>query len=663
MRKPLLICLIMPFILSLFSCDEFLLKKTVAVLSISGDIRFDPTIPQVSGSIQYNIKNNQEADLKEVYLICHPQVELLQVIYDNKKMSFETGQGMGDKIFRVKIPSLSPGTGAHLSLKFRVQGSFQEDRFLLSKERVFFDVKQIWLPVPFADHFEFPYTLEVRCPSSFYPVLGAKKEQEKLEDDVRITLWKSELNNALMTGTLQFLPFERYQEKNIYYYSATTNNIDRIMDYIDFTQKRFKHNMGYLPVSEFHVINQMYPYAEMKEVIDGEYLGNAIMLENSLCDYDSYSSSKDLLNSTIPFVPNTSEIKILEVIAHEIAHNYISTLVRFEDDFHLNMEALTEFIAIDIMRQYHEKFLDLMNEKNRILLINLFLQKKNRTPLWKYLYLVNTLEAAFWQNNRWTSHYLSLLIDKYRFSEIQWRHLSTTIDDINRILSKNTNNILLDTEVMENWKDMRLHNFSLSSVDILLTNMQAPKWNRIQKMKQVQIKSHFPYSTDSILISYTPTNIYSNHIFLENNSTTNILLSMDTITTKLDSRYTYLETHLADNQINFKDRSWQDLVNEINHFYKGENYNTRFISVGQDVEGPVIRTADAHWNNLYQDRDKSQSISPNVFFQYDQVYFSKKEFYLEAYKWINNKAFSYVIFKGKIIKNRLHIEAILDPTI
>ncbi len=659
--------IILPFFLFFFSCDEFLLKKTVSVNAINGQIQYDDQTPRLWGEVNYKIKNPQSNPLKEIYLICHTHVEMDSISYNKKPARFEVGEGFGDRVYRVFIPSLSPQEKAELSIKFHVSGQFQEERLLMNKNEVFFDVRKIWLPVPFADRFDFPYELSITTPDRFYSIMGGKNLEEKVINHLRTITWKSELESALSTGTLLILPFNRTQYKNIDYFSDTTNNQDLILQYSRFSNRLLKKAYSALPITQFHVVKRMYPYSKMQEIIDGEYLANMILLSPEMCDYTPMITTDTLSRSVLPFVPNTSEVKLFEVIAHEFSHSLISTLLHFEEDYHISMEALTEFTACSILNSWDPVFKEKILERNRILLINLQLQNEQKNNIWKYFYQSNLLNACFWLKDDIYMDYIQILIEKYRFTEIQWPQLISTAQDLNRVLIKdqetNQSPFWINTVLMENWDRDEMYNLSLSSTEVMFTNHNAPTWKKIQPRRSIKIKNHFPFDIDAILIVFTPTNTYSNLIIQQNDGETNILVGMDTITVLLESRYSTLETHLADNQLNFADHSWLDLVNEINHYYRDETHNTRFLIITPEWSEDIQKQGDSRWLSLNDDRTLSQNISPQVFFQYDKVFFDKKEFYIEAYKWINNRPYSYVVFKGKILKNKLQVDAILDPTL
>lgn len=652
-------------LLTLFSCDEFLLKKTVSVQSIQGHIHFENLTPRIWGDISYKIRNPQANPLKEIFLICHPQVEVMQVIYNQKAVRFETGEGFEDRIYRVQIPALAPQDKAVLTLRFQLTGRIREERLILDKEEVFFDVKKIWLPVPFAERFVFPYQISVTAPDRFYSIMGGRIQEESEEGDTRTTTWKSELDNALATGNLILLPYQRTQYKNTYIYSDTTNNRTQILQYSQFSYRILKNNFPALPLSQYHVLKKMYPYNNKVEVIDGEFLANALLISPTIGNFQPIIPLEIITGTPIPFVPNTSEARLLEIISHEYSHSLIPTLLRFEEGRQITMEALTEFLACAIIREWdialYQKFL----ERNRILLINLMLKKETHTDLWQYFYLSNLFCSSFWNREDLSMDYIRILIDKYRYTDINWPQLISTASDYNKLQLRHkylTNYSGIDTTLLENWSYFELYNFSLSSSEMSVTNLEL-KQPRIIPVKNIRIKSDFPFETDSYLIVYTPKETYTNILAHQKESITNVQVSDDTITVQLVSRYNSLETHLADNQVNFKDRSWLDLVNEINYFYKGEQHNSRFLAISPEWTDIPLREDDARWTSLSEDRLVSQKISPRVYFQYDKVYFDKQEFYIEAYKWINNRPYSYVIFKGRILKNKLQVNAVLDPTL
>ncbi len=313
-RKALIFPVLL-IILALVSCDEFLLKKTVSVVFLEGELKFDPADVSLSGDLFYSIANKQSKSLQEIYFISHSNVLVDSIRYNGELIRFEQGIGYGSGFYRIRIPSLLSGISAKIEIKFHIKGPINEDRFMLTEEAVFMDARKIWLPVPFADSPNFLYSIRIKTPENYYSALGAKLADETVKNGEKSSLWVSESTDVLHTGNIFIGLFGRYQKGSISIYDIDTNYNALIFDYAGKTIDFLSNRLGKYPYSQVNIVDELFQYKDMEEFIDGEQLANTIQISPELTG-TNLIDEETLSLSSMPYVPRKSYSKLFEVIAH-----------------------------------------------------------------------------------------------------------------------------------------------------------------------------------------------------------------------------------------------------------------------------------------------------------------------------------------------------------
>ncbi len=558
-------------------------------------------------------------------------------------------------IYRIKIPILQPENEAQIEISFHLNGSVREERFLLTADQVFLDAKKIWLPVPFAETPSFLYSLKVTIPTNYLSILGAKIKEETIKPDRREILWQSETEDVLHTGNIFIGQFERVNHNDIFLYSYNPIQFNLIFNFTRKTINLFSSRIGKYPYSQIHIINELFQYKDIEEFIDGEAMANIIQISPELSDTNSIAIEK-ITNSPAPFVPRNNLSKLYEVLAHELVHAYIPTILKFNEENYIEQEAFAEYAGLCSICNYYPEVYKKFIEGNRIELINLKLSGLSEQRLFKYLYGINALHCAFQENPTLFLDYVNILIQKYKYITVGPEKLIQTASDINSMISQ-SNTIVL-TNAISLLGEEQLYNIELSYSNIYITNF-SEKYKSIDIQRQVFIQNSFPVPVDIALIyvymDYSLTNI----IHLEKFSNTNIICDNKILSLTTKSGLEALEEKLSDNHIYFISNYGEDIaISSINNFYNNQKFNTRWVK----IEKSSISNEDEGLESLYTDRERSVFISPSVSFQLDTIKPNRKEGYIQAYKLIDGKPYSYVIFKFK--KNNIHqinIVGIIDP--
>jgi len=639
----------------ILSCDEFILKKTVVVKLLKGDIIFEPNTPSLFGTLNYTIKNRQKKSLQEIFFISHPQVQIDTIKYNGDKTRFDQGIGYGMGIYRIRIPVLPSESDAQIEITFHLNGPIREERFLLTSEQVFMDAKKIWLPVPFAETPSFLYLLKVSTPTNYISILGARIKEETIKPDRREIVWQSEIEDVLHTGNIFIGQFERVNHNDIFLYSYNPIQPNPIFSFCRKTINLFSNRIGKYPYSQIHIINELFQYKDIEEFIDGEAMANIIQLSPELSDTNSISIDK-ITNSPIPFVPRNNVAKLYEVLAHELTHAYLPTILKFNEDNYIEQEAFAEYAGLCSIWNYYPEIYKKFIDGNRIELINLKLSGQSDQRLFRYLYGVNSLHCAFKENPALFLDYINILIQKYRYIEVGPEELIQTANDVNSITSPS--NTIIFTNAIALLGSEQLYNVELSFSNLYVTNF-FEKYKTVEIHRQLFIQNGFPIPVDVILtyiyMDYSLTNI----VHLDGFSNTNLICDNKVLSIIAKTGLEALEEKLSDNQVSFISNYGEDIaISSINNFYNNQKFNTRWVK----IEKSNTSNEDEGFESLYIDRERSTFVSPSISFQFDRIVPNKKEGYIQAYKMIDNKPYSYVIFKFKKENiNRIDILGIIDP--
>ncbi len=640
------------------SCDDFLLKKTVSVQYLKGDISFDNNSASLSGNLDYEIKNKQQDSMTEIYLISHSMVSIDLIRYNGETMRFEQGLDYGSGIYKISIPPLRSEETANIELHFNLPGPIQDERFLLTKDNVFIDAQKIWIPVPFAQTPRFNYTLKIRTHDDYYSIMGGALKEETVKNNKRTETWVSETDDAILTGNIFISKFNRIKEDNIFLYTINTNNSDVVFRYASQILETLSNNLGLYPFSQVHIINELFQYMDMEEFIDGKASANIIEISPDITS-QVLTGEDDVIASLNPDIPRNSVFKVYETLAHEMSHAYVRGILKFEDDNYLQSESLTEYMGLLLISMQNQSVFKKFMKRNRIELINLFLAKGANSDLLKYLYGINCLYSAFYNNEKLFFNYLQILIEKYRYTDIRVSELQKTALEMNPDNSETNEeqfqDFKMDGNALRLWNNYKLYNIRLSYSNIQTTNFQHRR-PEPEERKLIILNHDFPIDIDLVLYENFKNYSRTNFIKLVSNSETNFIAEKDIQSVEVKSRYESLERYVFNNRLVFTNSSWNELFDGINNFYNGQRLtkNVTFDKSEVKQEG---------WHNLFEDREKSLLINTNIQFVFDDFDENEEEFYIQAYKLIDNKPFSYVIFKGKKLREKYEVTAVIDPII
>jgi hypothetical protein len=651
MQKKILASFCFTVLFFLQSCDDFLLKKTVSVEYLEGEIVFEPQDPSLSGTLTYQIKNKQPKPLSEIYFISHYLLSIDSLSYNDDNLHFEQGVGFGSGIYHAKIPSLTNDETAKVEVKFHIKGNIEEDRFLLAKEKCYMDARKIWLPVPFADEPKFFYSLQIKTPEEYYSVLGAKITEESVKNGKRTTSWESEIDDVFLSGNLFISKFQRIQNGSSYFYTHNPEESKPIFEAYSKILSIMTNHLGTYPFSQLHIIKESFKNKDMEEFVDGEAMANIIQISPDL-KIVTPLNEKSIEESAIPEIPRDSAWKIYETLSHEMSHAYIRGILRFEEDNYMESESLTEYMGLYLINQINPLIYSKFIQRNRIELINLELAGKRSTKQFQYLYGVNCLHTVFYGNQDYFN-FLKDLIEKYSYTRIRVSELISTALELKTTNTQTNIEHLYFPYGLKLWGHYQLYDIRLSYSNVQVTNFINKK-KKIEDRKIVIIENHFPLDFQSLLIGRHSDFKKSYWIELQKNSVTNFLLDREISSVKILSRLEALEKNLQDNKIEFFSDKWDLLYSNIQNFYSRQNFS-------KDFTAQKLINTPANWTDLYSDRERTLSIASNIHFLFDAEHENGDEFYLEAYKILNEAPFSYIIFRGKREKEKIKMLEMIDP--
>lgn len=641
------------------SCDEFLLKKTVSLEYVTGELVYQPAKANLSGNMTYTIQNRQDKPLGEVYLICHPSAVIDAISYNGAAYRFEQGIGYGFGIYRIVIPMLPRNSKARIGIRFHLTGPFADKRFVLTDKKAFLDANKIWLPVPFADDPNFGYKITLKTPKEFYGIMSAKMTSETVDRSERTTVWESEIDNALLTGNLYIGTLRRFGNGNFYFYSQTTNNVDTVLSDGDYVWDELNGNVTKPPFSQFHIVNDSFVQRDEGEFIDGEFLANLFLISTNTFSRSYGVTAEEVAADTIPVVPKGTEYSLFETLAHELSHVYTSSILKFEQDENLSMESLTEFLCETLARSKYPALYPKLIERNRVLLRNIYHLGQTGNPLWKYLYGVTALDKAFAGSRPSLAYnYVDILIQKYRYTTVSIFELLQTASSMNQqTLRESGDEVpqseLIDTSFLDLWKNCRLYNVSLSTTYLLETNRY-----RITTNYSFALSNQFPINVAGLLISYVGTNTFTNLVTLPARSGTNFVFNYPVTSLKFDSACREFERDLSDNIFFLHSAFIPRLVQSINQFYKNNTYDASLV----DKFLPDLPADDAgFFTPLPADRESHASSGGPVYFELDDFAWINNELYLYVYRKRAGTILSYSLIKTIKQHGKYIIVGIYDP--
>lgn len=638
------------------SCDEFLLKKTVNVQYMQGELSYDPQEASFRGFVEYEIKNNQLNTLTEIYLISHQKLGLEEVRYLGEPVRFSQDFSYGIGSFRVRIPSLASGSKAKISIKFHVFGPVQEDRFSISETNVIMDARKIWLPIPFDDAPKFFYDLKVTVPEEFYPVMGAKITEESVKNGFRTTRWESENRNIFQTANLFIAKFNRIKENNVFLYSLNTNFAPLIIDTAKQTLVILASNIGPLPISEVHIINNNLQDKILEQFIDGEAMANIILLSSELTSTDLIDDDT-VLNSPMPDIPRRSLLKVREIIAHEICHSYIPGVLKFDEDYALDFESLAEFMGLLVVDKIHPGVIHKFLERNRLELVNMVLAQKRQDERYRYFYGVNSLYSAFRGNDELAFSFIRLLIGKYSFTEIKRDEIILTAHEMNNLQGdkeQGTDRLVL-AEVLDEWSKMDLYNSSLTFTNLTITNT-VRKHTSVETRKMMVLRHNYPVDLEFQVMEWKVKSVSTNNYKVSGFGEVLIPYNPSVKLAEAKSPLEWLESKLYDNQIETEVLPQKQMfLTVLQNFYNKEKYYPKSVRFSKDI------TLEPGWRDFYQDRERSVEISTNISFIIDDLHDSPEETYYQVFKLLEKKPFSLGLYRIKKEKEIILFDSVIDP--
>lgn len=649
------------FLIMLSSCDDRLLRKTVSVENLTGELSYNPTTPSLSGKLNYKIRNKQNDSLSEIYLFCHPSVQIEFLSYNHQAFRFEQWIGFGYGLYRIKIPELRPNETANIEVKFIIKGPITENRYSLTKTSLFFDAKKVWLPLPFAEVPNFPYELKIKTPSTYYPILGSKLIDIQSNHSELLTTWQSETDNPLVSGNLMIIRSQQFKSQNIYLYTTNMVNVPIILSNTEKVINLFTNKIKILPFSQFHIVDYISPYKDMETFINGEFLGNMINLSPKLLDDPSLIPLDASLTDSCPLLMNNNYLNIIEALAHEMSHSYFGGVIQFDEDQSLDGEVITEFLALNVVRKLYPKHFDAFMTRNRFILLNLFLDKETENVFWNYLYGINLLNAAFSDNQDGIFDLVQALVEKYRYTQMNMEDIQTTIEDLNReieiknklTLASNaslSNETTLQSDLIPLYHPEYLNLYKQKkffNTRIFLSNSLISNKETVTTQNLLVVQNQFPISIEgSLQLLYQDKSFTNFDISVKPNSSLTLLLSNQSL---LKASFLppslCIEYQQNDNTIPVSPL----IVNteaSLSNFYTLQSNNLLLTNLK-----PASTTT---WLSANKDRQLSlQKTGQSIQIKIDQTFFesSNNTFYATGYKWSLSRPLSYALFQLQLNNN------------
>ncbi len=623
--------------LSLFitSCDEILLKKSVEIKSLNCNLFFDEVNQKIDGNVKYIIENPQTSPINEIYFFCNQNTTVTSIKYRNNNISFDNTFLYGYNIYRIKTPPISPAERQNVEINFTIIGPVEKERFILKKNIVFLDVKEIWLPIPFLSSQKFSYIIRITAPENKYSIIGGKIISETEANNLRNQTYDSEIDDAKNSGTLIILNKPRFIKENIFLYTSDKLSSSTILDYASEINNILKKNIQPSDYSQLHIIDGIFQYEDMNVTIEGETFANIIFISN--------------------FSQPDSQVKFYKLLAHEISHSYLSGKINFHPEEKAFYESLIEYLAISVINTKSEQLYEEAILNNRFELINLLNNSEANPFFIDFTYNVNFLDAVFSAKPNLYYKLIRTLIKKYRFTEIGENEVATTIKELPLELKNNPEQELININAIENIKNKKLYNSFINYRIVDYTNRISKNKTKIDKILQLNISDNFPFEvTANLILKYKNYDI-TNSIFLKN-SQTNIFLRERPVAVILSSPFDYVEENLYDNYIYFENNLVKLIENNLNLFYAGEKIQARNMS----ITGKIESTSNIE-RSLEQDRELSYKLKGKTRIVIDILKQKDDNLYIMAYKLLNEKVYSYIIIKGKIDRGNIILDSVIDP--
>ncbi|MCX7821350.1 MAG: hypothetical protein N2258_06710 [Brevinematales bacterium] len=623
------------FFLFITSCDEFLLKKSVEIKSLNCNLFFDELNQKIEGNVKYIIENPQTSPINEIYFFCNQNTTVTSIKYRNNNISFDNAFLYGYNIYRIKVPPISPSERQNVELNFTIIGPVEKERFILKKNIVFLDVKEIWLPIPFLSSQKFAYNIRISVPENKYAVIGGKIVSEVESNNLRFQSYYSETDEAGNSGTLIILEKFRFIKDNIYLYTENKLSSPLILDWASEVNSILDKNIKTFDYSQLHIIDGIFQYEDMNLTIEGETFANIIFISN--------------------FNKDDNDAKFYKLLAHEISHSYLSGKLNFHPEDKAFYESLIEYLAIGVLNSKSYLLYEDTILNNRFELINLFNNPERNDFLLDFIYNVNFFDAVFCGNSSLYYNLIKILVKKYRFTEIGENEVITTIKELPLELKNNPDIGLINVSAIENIRNKKLYNSFINYRIIDYTNRLSKNRTKIEKVMQLNIFDNFPFEIKANLILKYKNSEVTNSVILKG-SETNILIKEKPLAIILSSPFDYLEENLYDNYLYFENNLAKFIENNLNLFYAGEKilgknfFISKQISSNKEIERIFER-----------DRELTYKLKGKIRIVVDVLKQKDDKIYIMAYKLLNERVFSYIIIKGRIEGNNVILDSVIDP--
>ncbi len=337
----------------------------------------------------------------------------------------------------------------------------------------------------------------------------------------------------------------------------------------------------------------------------------------------------------------------------QLSHAYIPSILKFDSKSYIESESFTEYMAILVMAYYTPEIYDKIIMRNRLDLINLELANQTNKNIYKYLYGVNLLHAAFSDNKDQYFDFINMLIQKYAYTEIGINEIQQTAHEIHDLTNSNS----IDADSLLLWSDCRLYNIDMSYTNIYEANMA--KKGRMEKKRLVSLSHNFPVPMDVTLIAQYRDHADTNLVKMDKESFTNLVLDTNIISLEaVTGRDGILERESGRHiDFNNSNNTGQMLIDSLNNYYGNQKITNKLVKISR--EGGQF----GNFNVLSDDRERSHALSPEVRFQFDSMYQGADDLYIQAFKLIGGKLYSYVLFQVKKDGNKYMITGVKDPSL
>lgn len=605
-------------------CDEFSLKKTATIRSVFGNLRFDPSRPEVVMNLHYDMMNFRRNSLREVYFYCHESVSL-EAVFDGKtslRIERAVGVGMPVRVYRVKLSEWLPGTRRVLRLQARIVGPVETQGFTLTSEGVVLDSQKIWLPISFDEIPAFRYTFTIETPEEYIAIAGAKLLEEKTNQQTRISLWQSESTNLLLSGNIVIGHFSRVGSGRISLYlpqkgmNISEKRLSTLLDLLREGQQIMIKHVGEYPFSETRVVFVPKKMAAFEARTDGLFLGNLLLLDEDLA-FALTNAKKSLLDSVI--LSQDSWLYVMKVILHEMVHGYLGYDLLWEQEDTLPIESLTEAASLKLLEW-------LSPETYRLSMNRLYYEWRvmgvGMDPLQVYTY--RTLLLASTLSPREFFRLLRGLRSRYLYSRIDAQVLLQTLID-----EGETNRL---TPLLSFWEP---GNF----------------WQMgVFPQKTEFVFSHtFPITLPVTFVVEKQTEMTNISQEVENNSKAS-LSSKGITALMVESPLQWLDESIGDDMV-FPEL--MQVVSNITAYYAGETNGVFEIGV----------PPDGQWRSPPEDRFFSLVAFPLVEVVPHRYERREDRVFLYAYKKSGGKLKTYALFLFRFDKKRWVWEGVYNPSL